>query len=382
MISLKGETGAVGPQGTQGGSVNYFSVNNTGDVSTTSTSDTEVSGMTLSPPAGTYLVTFNTQFNSTTISDSSTTSNSTGFASTAQGVIDLLAIYNQLITYPVTATHSATLGSLVSLSSLGGETLYPGVYNIAAAAAISGRLTLDAQNNPDAKFIFYTGGVLSSVAGAEVVLINGASANNVFWIANGAISLGASTTIKGTLIAHDGVVSMADGGVLEGRMFSFVGAVNFGPGRAKIPTGNSFINFGILSNFVMFSSVGAISNTGVSDITGDVGTNVGAITGFDTTSAASIKGSIYTAGSYIYGNSNTNTSNSSASNTSTTFSIYKNNAQTEHSSRMISTNDASSIVSLQAIETVSEGQTITIRWKTNSGTSSIGNRILTLIKVN
>ena len=90
-------------------------MDNTGDISTTSTSDTEVSGMTLSPPAGTYLVTFNTQFNSTTISDSSTTSNSTGFASTAQGVIDLLAIYNQLITYPVTATHSGTLGGLVTL---------------------------------------------------------------------------------------------------------------------------------------------------------------------------------------------------------------------------------------------------------------------------
>ena len=241
---------------------------------------------------------------------------------------------------------------------------------------------MDGQNNPDAKFIFYTGGVLSSVAGAEVVLVNGASANNVFWISNGAVSLGASTTIKGTLIAHDGVVSMADGGVLEGRMFSFVGAVGFGPGTAKIPTGSSFINFGILSNFVMFSSVGAISNTGVSNITGDVGTNVGAITGFDTTSVAAIKGSIYTAGSYIYGNSNTNTSNGSASTTSATFSIYKNNSLTPNSSRTISTNDATSVISLQAIETVLAGERITVRWKTNLGTSTIGNRILTIIKVN
>ena len=40
------------------------------------------------------------------------------------------------------------------------------------------------------------------------------------------------------------------------------------------------INLGTASNFVLFTSVGAISNVGISNFDGDVGTNVGAITGF------------------------------------------------------------------------------------------------------
>ena len=39
-------------------------------------------------------------------------------------------------------------------------------------------------------------------------------------------------------------------------------------------------NLGSAANFVLFSSVGAVGNTGISQITGNVGTNVGAVTGF------------------------------------------------------------------------------------------------------
>jgi gliding motility-associated-like protein/uncharacterized repeat protein (TIGR01451 family) len=39
-------------------------------------------------------------------------------------------------------------------------------------------------------------------------------------------------------------------------------------------------NLGTAANFVLFSSVGAIGNTGISQVTGNVGTNSGAITGF------------------------------------------------------------------------------------------------------
>jgi hypothetical protein len=39
-------------------------------------------------------------------------------------------------------------------------------------------------------------------------------------------------------------------------------------------------NLGTVSNFVLFSSAGAIGNTAISQITGNIGTNVGAISGF------------------------------------------------------------------------------------------------------
>ena len=58
-------------------------------------------------------------------------------------------------------------------------------------------------------------------------------------------------------------------------------------------------NFGTASNFALYTINGAVGNTGISSITGDLGTNVGAITGF-------------LAPTVVYGNayfSNTNTSN-------------------------------------------------------------------------
>jgi len=39
-------------------------------------------------------------------------------------------------------------------------------------------------------------------------------------------------------------------------------------------------NLGTAAGFALFSSVGAVGNTGVSQITGNIGTNSGAITGF------------------------------------------------------------------------------------------------------
>ena len=39
-------------------------------------------------------------------------------------------------------------------------------------------------------------------------------------------------------------------------------------------------DLGTAANFALFSSAGAVSNTGISQITGNIGTNVGAVTGF------------------------------------------------------------------------------------------------------
>ena len=68
-------------------------------------------------------------------------------------------------------------------------------------------------------FIFKIGGAFSTGVAAEIVLINGVSACNVYWVADGAISLGASATMKGTFIAH-GANSMGMNSILEGRIFS------------------------------------------------------------------------------------------------------------------------------------------------------------------
>ena len=118
---------------------------------------------------------------------------------------------------------------------------YPGVYSLAAAGSIASVLTLDAQGDQNAVFIFKVGGAFSVAASSTVNLVGGASACNVFWVAEGAISMAASTTMKGTLISHNSTAQLPSGtgGSLEGRMFSTTGAVSVYSVTAYLPTGCS-----------------------------------------------------------------------------------------------------------------------------------------------
>jgi hypothetical protein len=162
------------------------------------------------------------------------TANVTGSVYNADSItvecsIDLLAAYNQLNnTVPTSTSHTPAFGS--------GETLFAGVYSIAAAGSVAGELTLDAQGDPNAVFIFKIGGAFTTGASTTINLINGASACNVFWKAEGAISMAASTIMKGTLIANNGAISMGANGSLEGRMFSTTGAAYVYAVSASIPT--------------------------------------------------------------------------------------------------------------------------------------------------
>jgi hypothetical protein len=151
-------------------------------------------------------------------------------AVTLQASLDLAAACVELQNIPTTITdHGGIFGSVA------GETIFPGVYNIGTAVAIIGTLTLDAQGDPDAIFLFKITGALNSVAGATVLLANGASSDNVFWIAVGAVGLGAGTTMIGTAIGYPGAVSLGAGGSMDGRLYATVGAIATDSFEATIP---------------------------------------------------------------------------------------------------------------------------------------------------
>jgi outer membrane protein OmpA-like peptidoglycan-associated protein len=88
---------------------------------------------------------------------------------------------------------------------LGGLTLLPGVYTFATSAQITGELTLDAQGDPDAVFVFQTGSTLITASSSAVTLINGASACNVFWQVGGSATLGTGTAFAGIILANTSV---------------------------------------------------------------------------------------------------------------------------------------------------------------------------------
>ncbi|MFT6780554.1 MAG: putative repeat protein (TIGR01451 family), partial [Saprospiraceae bacterium] len=247
----------------------------------TAAGDITNSGGTVTGDAGTHVGSVIGSYDGNTYSSD---------AVTDQARKDLLRLYIHLndlfVDFP--STHSPTFG--------GGEVLDPGVYSISSAGSIGGSLTLDGGGDPNAFFIIKFNGALTGTAGATITLTGGVQSCNIFWLVNGAISIGAGADLKGTLFSKSGAVGLGANVLLEGRMFSMSGAITYGTGSVAVkPSCTSTIPIfcepscdpasavdvlGVLSDFALFTSAGIVGNTGASGINGNIGTNAGAITGF------------------------------------------------------------------------------------------------------
>jgi hypothetical protein len=109
--------------------------------------------------------------------------------------------------------------------NLGGQTLYPGLYKSTSSLEISsGDLTLDAQGDPDAVFIFQMASTLITTAGRQVILSGGAKANNVYWQVGSSATLGTTSVFKGNILALASI-TLQTGATLEGRALTQTAAV-------------------------------------------------------------------------------------------------------------------------------------------------------------
>ena len=148
------------------------------------------------------------------------TINGTTHFNDATTIAEELAVqtkYNQLVALP-SVSHVAVLGN--------GEILSPGVYSIAAAGSTALTLTLDGGGDPNAFFVMKFGGALTTGAGTNIVLKNGASANNVYWVTAAAVTMGATTNFQGNVITTAGAITMPVTSTLIGRFLSVSGAIN------------------------------------------------------------------------------------------------------------------------------------------------------------
>jgi hypothetical protein len=84
---------------------------------------------------------------------------------------------------------------------LGGQTLSAGVYSFGNSAQLTGTLTLDGQGDPNSIFIFNINSELVTASSSEVMLINGANANNVFFRVGSSATLGSATVFAGKILA-------------------------------------------------------------------------------------------------------------------------------------------------------------------------------------
>jgi hypothetical protein len=127
---------------------------------------------------------------------------------------------------------------VVSDGELGGKTLAPGLYRSAPGSfgITNSDLTLDAQGNAQAMWIFQMPSSTLTVGnGRKVILSGGANANNIFWQIGTSATIGTTAEMKGILMA-DQSITLNTGAVLDGRALARIGAVTFSGNMVNNPS--------------------------------------------------------------------------------------------------------------------------------------------------
>ncbi len=108
---------------------------------------------------------------------------------------------------------------------LGGLTLTPGVYFFSSSAFLTGTLTLDAQGDPNAEFVFQIGSTLITSNLSSVVITNGADACNLYWQVGSSATLGGGSAFQGNIFASASITLVTGATLVEGRALALNGAV-------------------------------------------------------------------------------------------------------------------------------------------------------------
>jgi uncharacterized protein (TIGR03437 family) len=117
---------------------------------------------------------------------------------------------------------------------LGPLTLTPGVYCFNSSAQLTGNLTLDGENNPNATFTFQIGTTLTTASNSQVVLINGAQPGNVLWQVGSSATIGSGTVFQGNILAFTSI-TFTTSATSTGRALAQNGAVTLDTNTISIP---------------------------------------------------------------------------------------------------------------------------------------------------
>ena len=150
-----------------------------------------------------------------------------GDTAAAQAQLDLTTAYNDAA--------GRTVGAVTVAGNLGGRTLTPGLYKSTSSLEISsGDLTLDAQGNANAVFIFQIASTLTTTVGRQVILSGGAKAANVIWQVGSSATLGTTSVFKGNILALT-AITLTTGATLDGRALARNAAVTLDSNTVTAP---------------------------------------------------------------------------------------------------------------------------------------------------
>jgi uncharacterized protein (TIGR03437 family) len=186
-----------------------------------------------------------------------------GGALAAQAQADLTTAYNDAA--------GRSVAPITVAGNIGGLTLAPGLYKSTSSLSISsGDLTLDAQGNANAVWIFQIASTLTTTSGRRVILAGGANPANIFWQVGSSATIGTTSVFQGSILASASI-SLLTGSTLAGRALAMGGAVTLDTGggtSASVP-GPFLIDAGTVNaasytSPVVPGSIAAVFGTGLS----------------------------------------------------------------------------------------------------------------------
>jgi hypothetical protein len=136
-----------------------------------------------------------------------------------QAKLDLTTAYNVAAGQPVAPANDLTG------TNLGNRTLTAGAYRFTSSAQLTGALTLNAQGNPNAQFVFEIASTLTTAPASSVVMVNGASPCNVYWQVGSSATLDTTTAFQGNLMALASI-SVNNGATVTGRLLARTGQIS------------------------------------------------------------------------------------------------------------------------------------------------------------
>jgi Ice-binding-like len=145
-------------------------------------------------------------------------------SATAAAKLSLAKAYTDTAALPSTADVAVELGN---------KTFGPGVYDH-TTLGINGTVTLNANGNPNAIFVFRSASTLITGSGSNVSLINGAKASNVCWLAASSATLGTNSQLAGTVMAYASVTATT-GVSVTGRLLAKTAAVTLNNNKVTLP---------------------------------------------------------------------------------------------------------------------------------------------------
>jgi hypothetical protein len=113
----------------------------------------------------------------------------------------------------------------LSGQDLGGMTLLPGVYKFDSSAGMTGQLTLNFEGLSNQVIVFQIGTTLTTASAASVLITNPGNNDSVFWQVGSSATLGTTTDLYGSILAHDSITLNNGANIDCGRALALNAAV-------------------------------------------------------------------------------------------------------------------------------------------------------------